>query len=331
MQNLHLALILFASLTLTMLGCTPATKSKPTATLLPTQTKPSDLAPSLTPTPAVILAPLKGSFRNQISLIEENMPRSDSEAYVIPNAEEQTAFSKLVSLIHKKDFSGAIQLATANYYRLNIYVDRGDELAASYLLREQRPIQKGWGLYAFRVDSTSNIIVEAPHPLYDRRTPKVAMDIYRALDAHALLIAGAHRNANSDGSADVAHAPESIFHSVHEALVQEIQSKSGNPIILQIHGFHTSKHEGYPQAVLGFGNSIQPTETALAHTLETALAAQGINAGICIDDTWRELCGRKNGQGALADGATFIHMELDETIRKKDDALIAALLQVFGQ
>ena len=146
------------------------------------------------------------------------MPRAESEAYIPPSKEEQADFAKLVSMINNDKLANTGDLLTQSNYRLNYYVDRGDDYAVSYLLREQQPIEKGWGLYAFRVDSTSNIIIEAPHPLYDRRTPSVALDLYRALNARALLIAGAHRNANEDGSADAAHAPDSIFQSVHETI-----------------------------------------------------------------------------------------------------------------
>jgi hypothetical protein len=321
MQTKHIHFLFAVILIFSIVGCLP--QSTPTQNATP--------LPSMTPTHQSALETLEGTFRNQISLLEENMPRSGSEAYVIPSEEEQAGFVKVVSLIYNKKLADAVALADKNHYRLNYYVDQGEESAVSYLLREQKPVQKGWGLYAFRVDSTSNIIIEAPHPLYDRRTPTVAMDIYRALDARALLIAGAHRNANSDGSADVAHAPESVFHSVHESLVSEIQSNSETAIVLQIHGFHSSKHDGYPQAVLGFGKTIQYSENTVAQTLETALSAQGIEVGLCVDDTWKQLCGRTNGQGAIPNGTIFIHMELDENIRKNDQALIAALLQVFGQ
>jgi hypothetical protein len=319
MQNTHIHFIFVVILVVSILGCSP--QNTPTPNPMP--------LPSITPPAA--LETVEGTFRNQIRLLEENMPRAGSEGYVIPSEEEQAGFGKLVSLIYRKEFADAIQLANKHYYRLNYYVDKGEDSAASYLLREQKPIQKGWGLYAFRVESTSKIIVEAPHPLYDRRTTTIAVDIYRALNAHALLIAGAHRNANSDGSADVAHVPESIFHSVHGSLVQQIQAKSDIAIVLQIHGFHTSKHEGYPQAVLGFGKNMQPAEITLAQALESALSAQGIKVGLCVDETWWELCGRTNDQGAASNGAVFIHMELDEKIRKNDEALIAALLEVFGQ
>jgi hypothetical protein len=260
------------------------------------------------------------------------MPRAKSEGYIVPASPEQTDFAELVSLILTEDLAGAVELATKNNYRLNYYVDRGDNYAVSYLLREQRPIQKGWGLYAFRLDSTSNIIIEAPHPLYDQRTPSVALDIYRALDAHALLIAGAHRNADRDKSSDVAHAAESIFQSVHIALAQEIQNGSGDVIILQIHGFHTSKHEGYPQVVFGLGEKPLPKEIAIAQKIKDALSKQGISAGICtgVESELMDLCAKTNVQGSVMKEGVFIHIELDEKLRKNDDALIAALVEVFS-
>jgi hypothetical protein len=158
------------------------------------------------------------------------------------------------------------------------------------------------------------------------------MDIYRALGARALLIAGAHRNANDDKSADVAHAPQSIFQSVHLALSQEIQTASGDVVILQIHGFHASNHEGYPQVVFGLGESPLPNEIAIAQKIKQALSQQGISAGVCtgVESELMELCAKTNVQGSVTKAGSFIHIELDEEIRKNDDAFIAALVEMFG-
>lgn len=287
--------------------------------------------PTVTPTGTPALDTSTGSLRNQINNLEDKMPRADSEGYVIPTDQEQADFAELVSMLGNNNMARAVHLATENNYTLNYYVDRGDDKAVNYLLREKKPIQKGWGLYVFRVDSTSNIIVEAPHPLYDRRTPSVALEIYRALDARALLIAGAHRNANSDGSADVAHAAESIFQSVHITLTQEILPASGDAIILQIHGFHSGKHDGYPQVVFGFGETAEPEEVDLAQRLINALSKQGISAGLCSENALQDLCAKKNVQGSATNEGVFIHMELDESLRRNNDALITALIQVFGQ
>lgn len=324
MQIAYTFLLLSVIMMLSLAGC--ASRPNPTSRPLPIS------YPSLPPTASPVLDTITGSFRNQIGILEDNMPRADSENYVIPTENEQGAFAKLVSMIITDNLVGAVDLATENNYTMNYYVDRGDDYAVSYLLREARPIQKGWGLYAFRMDSKSKIIIEAPHPLYDRKSPTVALDIYRALDARALLIAGAHRNANRDGSADAAHAPESIFQSVHLALSQEVQIVSGDVIILQIHGFHTSKHEGYPQVVFGLGEKPLPKEVAIAQKIKDALTRQGISAGICtgIKSELMDLCAKTNVQGSVTNDGAFLHIELDEKIRKNDEAFIAALIEVFG-
>ena len=322
MQITYTFLVLAVIIVLSLVGCA----SHPNPPLSPPAAHPSP-----TPTASPVLETIKGSFQNQISILENNMPRAKSGGYLSPTNQEQTDFTELVSLIVMKDLARAADLAAKNDYTLNYYVDRGDGYAVSYLLREQRPIQKGWGLYALRLDSSSNIIVEAPHPLYDKRTPSVALDLYRALDARALLIAGAQRNANHDGSADVAHAPESIFQSVHVALSQEIQTGSGDVIILQIHGFHTSKHEGYPQVVFGLGEKPLPGEVAIAQKIKNALSKKGIRAGICTsaESELKELCATTNMQGSVMSEGAFIHIELDEKIRKKDDVFVAALVDAF--
>lgn len=321
------------TMTLCLASCVSEPNPIPTPFPTPPATPPATFTvhPDMLPTDSPALDMVKGSFRNQIRALEENMPREKSQAYIVPTEKEQADFARLVAMLGNNDLAGAADLAAENHYRLTYYEDRGDDHALNYLLRENRPVEKGWGLYAFRVGSTRNIIVEAPHPLYDRRTSSVALDIYRALDARALLIAGAHRNANRDGSADVAHAPESIFQTVHETLVQEVNAPSGDLIILQIHGFHTSKHDGYPQAVFGFGEKTDPLELALAKRLEEAFAEQKLTLGLCIGEAWRDLCGRMNIQAATSHSALFIHIELDEKIRKNDKALIAALLQVFAE
>ena len=324
MQTAHTFLLLAVIIMLSLAGC--ASHLNPNPPLAPIS------YPNFTPAASSVLDTIKGSFRNQIGILEKNMPRAQSEGYLLPTVEEQADFAELVSALKRGDLTRAADLATRNAYTLNYYVDRGDNYAMSYLLREQKPIQKGWGLYAFRLDSTSNIIIEAPHPLYDKRTPTVALDMYRALDARALLIAGAQRNANRDKSADVAHAPESIFQSVHLALSHEMQASSEDVIILQIHGFHSSKHEGYPEVVFGLGENPLPKEVAIAQKIKDALSEQGISAGLCvgIESELEDLCAKTNVQSALMKDGAFIHIELDEKIRKNDDAFVNTLVQVFS-
>src|SRR5262245_10207160 len=135
----HTYLSLLIILMLSLVGCT-SNKLASTPTLKP--------SPTITATAPPLIETIKGTFGNQIGILEDNMPRADSEKYVVPTESEQREFAKLVSMIFTDHLEGAVDLATENNYTLNYYVDRGDDYAMSYLLREQRPIQSGWGLYA---------------------------------------------------------------------------------------------------------------------------------------------------------------------------------------
>lgn len=285
--------------------------------------------------PVTVIAPtmevrqIAGHLRNQIEQLEESMPAAESEAYVVPTAQEQAAFAELVSALQTDDPLHAAQLAAENHYELLRYTDLDDNKAESYLLRELKPIEKGWGLYLFRVGAAASgkILVEAPHPLADAGTPLVAVHAYQALHPRALLIAGAHRDANADGSADVAHADQSIFQSIHAALLKQTK----NLVVLQIHGFDGSKRPDYPQLVLGLdGISTDAQKNTLAQKISSALTSQQISVGICDGKRWKDLCGATTLQANTLNHEIFIHLELDSSLRPQDKSFVAALKRVFA-
>ncbi len=293
----------------------------------PSPTPPAPL-PASTTTPAPAPGPtaadawsslpqLEGNLANQVEGLEDGMPRAGSEGFVLPTVEEIERFGALVTAIEAGDAGRAQSLAAGLGYELLRYVDHGDSAAQSLLLRETRSGAKGWGLYAFRLLAGSRVVVEAPHPLYDEGTPAVALDAYRTLGARALLVAGAQRDANADGAADVAHNRRTIFQAVHAAL-----ARAQDPIVLQFHGFAAGKHPGYPPIVLG---SDQPAADALLPALRQALEGEGVDAGLCDGGAWRELCGETNVQSATMASGIFIHLELDESLRGDDRTLLGAL------
>jgi hypothetical protein len=290
---------------------------RPTST--PTVSPP---LPTLTLTlPSAAIRLLNGDFWNQVARLESNMPRAGSDGYVPPSAAEMATFRDILGFLDQGDISSAVMLAAANHYELLQYTDRGDGGQESYLLRELKPIQKDWGLYAFRLGSDSPVIVEAPHPLADDETPWIALQIYRALDGGALLIAGAHRDANVDGLADVAHSPDTIFQTIHQSLL------TSERVVLQIHGFASAKHPGYPQVVLGHDQGIHDE---LIQQLTEALSAAGLRVGVCDGEAWHGLCGGTNIQSSVMTQGVFIHIEMDETARADAQPLISALQQVLG-
>jgi len=301
---------------------TPTISAPATATVSPSPSP----RPSPTPSPPVTVQAevraLRGNLSNQIARLEQNAPRANSNRFVVPSDAEMAAFSAIVRGVERGEVARAAHLAERNGYELVRYTDRGDGQAESWLLRERKPFRRGWGMYLFRIGSRSQVVVEAPHPLFDAGTPAVAMAAYRALQARALLVAGAQRHANRDGSADAAHHRRTIFQAVHRASM----GTGEDVVVLQIHGFSAAHHAAYPQVVLGSDHGRAATPV---NELAAALTGRGIRVGVCGRGLWEDLCGTKNVQAASVQNGVFIHLELDESIRHDPRGLLAVLAQVI--
>lgn len=288
-------------------------------------------------TPPANMHVVEGKLLNQIGRLEKNMPRAGSEGFLVPTEAQKEIFSELVANIRNGNLAPALSSASTNGYELLWYVDQNDDNAVSYVLRESDPSKRGWGLYIFRANTASNVIIEAPHPLFDEGTPALATNLFRALDARALLVAGAHRDANHDGSADASSNPQTIFQATHESELQQSILSTGAGIILQIHGFASSKHPAYPQVIISYehGSNINPVDLVkgqqLAGRIVDALNNKGIKTGLCNGDQWRDLCGATNIQGTMMTQGIFIHIELDETIRTNDKKFIEVMVSIFAE
>jgi hypothetical protein len=268
-------------------------------------------------------------FKTIIRDMEKAMPGPHTEGFKIPNKLDEQSFQKIVVSILKEDPLPAAKSAAAYNYELLPLFDLGEFGAESYVLSEKQPVERGWGLYFFRKQAAHDIIIEAPHPVADEDTSEVALDLYRALEAKALLIAGTHRDANTDGSADPAHAAESIFQTVHITLFRPDGQPDTRIIFLQIHGYAAEDHEGYPEVVIGYNWMNDPEKDLILSKIVTALQKNNLTVGTCNEKGFNGLCGTLNLQRQAANGGIFIHMELSAALRAHDQALITALQQAL--
>src|SRR5215208_1853248 len=101
MQISHIFLILSIIITLSLVGCASH----------PNPTPPLTISPGITPTTSSVLNTIKGDFRNQIKILENNMPRANSEGYIFPAENEQANFAELVSMINTDQFEQAVDIA----------------------------------------------------------------------------------------------------------------------------------------------------------------------------------------------------------------------------
>lgn len=232
------------------------------------------------------------------------------------------AFSKLAA----GDAIGAASVAGPLSYEVVRYTDLGTGRLL-HLLQEKRTRSgsyvHAWGLYALSLETSSSpLIVEVAHPLADLHTETQGVAAFRrGAGATALLIAGAHRDANPGSVADVAHASGSVFHAIH------LRAVSAGSRVYQPHGYGESTYSEY-DAVVSNGDIPTPLVSEVGH----ALAASGFRT--CVFDgveACAKLAARSNvqGQHTRAAGAEFLHVETltrvrQDPIRRTDVAHIVA-------
>jgi hypothetical protein len=236
------------------------------------------------------------------------MPGRATEGYRRPTAAEVSAMGGVVSQIGAGRVEAAARAAEPLGYRVVHLVDALDR--RRYVLLDERgagTARRGWGTYVIAVRPRLDLLVEVSHPRFDIDTPQVGVGVFRATGARALLVAGAHRYANADGSADVAHAPVSIFEAVHEGLVRR------GTVVYQPHGFSQEKHPNLGDVVV---SASEAPATPLAVALAGGLARL---ADVCLYDgtRCRALAGTTNVQArsTRAAGGSFLHVELSRPLR----------------
>src|SRR5438309_1413776 len=90
-----------------------------------------------------------------------------------------------------------------------------------YVLMENTIVNRGWGSYLFaaeRSPSTTQVVIEAPHPVTDFNSQQIAYTIFTSAypDVTALLVSGVERTFGPNGQTDMAHRTQSVFETAHE-------------------------------------------------------------------------------------------------------------------
>ncbi len=131
--------------------------------------------------------------------------------------------------------------AAASTYGYQLIYHPNANAAPQYLLLTEAAAspqqRRHWGTYIWRVGHPQSHMIQVPHPLLEPYTLEYGIALFERLRGHALLISGAHANANPDGSSDVLNTnhPQSLFNLVHQVILREHQQTS--MLVVQSRGF----------------------------------------------------------------------------------------------
>jgi hypothetical protein len=163
--------------------------------------------------------------------------------------------------------------------------------------------ERAWGTVVLDGTGPPRRVVAVPHPIADRLTAWLGLELFRAAPGTALLMAGTHRRA-SRGAADVAHRPDSMFHVFAGVLAEYA------PVEVQPHG--------YAAATLPDHDAVVSPGAAAYDDAHTALRDALVTSGFRVRPNWTGLLdGSTNVQGraAAARGTAFLHLELAPALR----------------
>lgn len=287
----------------------------------------------------------------------EDYPGIDSESYVVPDSEELRQFRDTLALLMVADHCAAAAAAAGAGYELVTMFDTGNNGGVLYLLQPESGAERGRGLYVVRPDAARELVIEAPHPIYDLRSALAAAAIFRFTGARALAVAGTHRCANAapagcDGTtsvcnggewgsyreSDMAHVDGSFFQVFHEVLSTEQPST----VAVQLHGMASNDDD--PEFSVSDGTEAdnpdsQHPPNLLAADLAQRIAAAGSKkpGNSCNRESDKNVnCGKTNTQGRFSNGVpadavcttapgagtgAFIHLELSKELRHPGGSL----------
>lgn len=275
------------------------------------------------------------TFQAHVTQLKSEVVAKDSQGYLSPTAGQLSDFRNLADGLRDARSTTDLELllpgATAIGYDVVVINDAG---STYYGLQESATVatKKGWGSFFLRQDATNNVVLEVAHPLADINTTGISAQTFVESQAKGFVLAGAHRNANGLGTADVAHLAESIFQEVHQSFAQEVANLS----VWQIHGFDIDLHPSFPadsDAILSSGTgSVSALVLGLdqyidaldgdwtSYTFNTLDITDALNIatnGDLAGSQFSALGGTTNiqRQHTTLIGGEFVHIELEQSFR----------------
>lgn len=212
-----------------------------------------------------------------------------------------------------------------------------------WVMAERKQAKRGAGVLVLRADTSSQVVLQAPHTFFDSGTLPLALTLFDELGARALMLNTVHRAGNAgskeerasrvrsgQSTADLAHVAGTYFQAIHESMLEQWKDMH----FIQVHGFRDEQAPGVSVIVSAAGTRFDPLPVARA--LNDSL---GAGAARIYPEEVKKLGGTTNLQAraSKAKDRGFLHLEIssslrtrlerEETLRRQfADALARALL-----
>ena len=285
-----------------------------------------------------------GSLEDKVKQLSRNLLKKDSNQFRVPTPGQLKAWQFITESIMKNNVEDAGKMIRQLSFPYEIILFTDKESKREYvLLEEEIPLQAGWGMFVFDLNSKSSLVLQIPHPLFDGNTEFQGIDAFLQTGAKAFMLAGAHRRTNTEDTpctqpkssrsdanypvSDVAHAIATPFHAVHEALVRSHPTM----VAVQLHGM--ASRDTCPNAFMSTGTRRATTNSK---RLLACMTEKGVEAEIYNKDSTCTLNALSNVQGRFSNGETsdpcnsnaktspepgaFIHIEQESELRRNRES-----------
>lgn len=286
-------------------------------------------------------------LRERVATFEKEMPRSfektKKQGYTLPTEEQRAAMNSVFTKIVENDLRGARKVLRDK--KLNYRVEQVLELKTErwLVILAEYPVDStwthAWGMYVFSPASSSRVIVEVPHPVFDTHSEAVGVEAFLYGNAKALFVAGAHRHANgmpgadeAQDEADVAHRVDSVFETIHRRVIGAVTDVlelqlHGRVIgsvrdarVLQLHGFAADPGVAEKVAVVVSAgtDSTDVSPPTLANQVHDALLKNAFATCLFSSSDCTGLGATTNVQMQSCEGnnVPFVHVEMASSVRK---------------
>lgn len=269
------------------------------------------------------IALLAATLEDMIIYVQEHMPRSGSDGYVVATAAVRRDWRRIAyhMLAGQCDEQLHLPHTLRDNYHLAVFTDGETHQTYCVLLETTdqvppfRQVERGWGTFIVNPSAIRELSIQIPHPYHEPRTADQGIGIFKGSAARSFVMAGAHRHANPRSSpcqpafqeADASYNHESPFHAVVEGIA-DFYARNRRPFTaLQFHGMTYYACKGV-HVYMTYGANHRPLPHTPLARLRMALVQHNPAWVVRLpgDPSRCRLYGGSNIQGRLLNGVNAV-------------------------